>query len=303
MDDTPKGNVATENYVEKVIRPVEQELSEHVESHSIHVTSAKKEEWDAKYKKPVGGIPMADLAPNKFPPESHTHTLNNVTGLQEELEDIRETITDLDDVKHGDFEDIEEKQNMTLKEVGEMINIIIRKLKGTVVAAAALIASFAYADLGPDTDFGDISPTAKVGVVVSSAGAIMSEADPTVADWAKKPNPAPATDLTPAIEYTTAVSNRMESTKQATITDLNTIRSGAALGATAVQPAAISDMETRTHAGDTYQPKGNYLTAETDPTVAAKIDNTVTTAFIRERLGVYLYVGEDGGIYVHTGEE
>lgn len=38
---------------------------------------------------------------------------------------------------------------------------------------------------------------------------------------------------------------------------------------TAVQPSAISDMETKTHASDTYQPKGNYLTRETDPTVPA----------------------------------
>lgn len=55
--------------------------------------------------------------------------------------------------------------------------------------------------------------------------------------------------------------------KQSTISDLASIRSGAALGATAVQPAAIADMETQTHAAATYQPKGSYLTAETDPTV------------------------------------
>lgn len=36
---------------------------------------------------------------------------------------------------------------------------------------------------------------------------------------------------------------------------------------TAVQPTAISDMETQTHAAATYQPKGSYLTSETDPTV------------------------------------
>ena len=33
------------------------------------------------------------------------------------------------------------------------------------------------------------------------------------------------------------------------------------------------------------------------------VSNIVTTAFVRERLGVYLYVGEDGGIYVHTNED
>lgn len=49
--------------------------------------------------------------------------------------------------------------------------------------------------------------------------------------------------------------------KQNTISDLSTIRSGASAGATAVQPSAISDMETKTHASATYQPKGNYLTS------------------------------------------
>lgn len=33
------------------------------------------------------------------------------------------------------------------------------------------------------------------------------------------------------------------------------------------------------------------------------VSNIVTTALVRERLGVYLYVGEDGGIYVHTNED
>lgn len=44
-------------------------------------------------------------------------------------------------------------------------------------------------------------------------------------------------------------------TKQDTISDLATIRSGAAAGATAVQPSAIADMETQTHASATYATK------------------------------------------------
>ena len=70
------------------------------------------------------------------------------------------------------------------------------------------------------------------------------------------------------------------STYQPTIGDLDTIRSGAAAGFTAVQPAAISDMETRTHAAATYQPQGNYLIAESDPTVDGKINthNSSTSA-------------------------
>lgn len=43
---------------------------------------------------------------------------------------------------------------------------------------------------------------------------LTAESDPTVADWAKKPNPAPVTDLSPAFAYTTAVSNRLEGSKR-----------------------------------------------------------------------------------------
>lgn len=38
-------------------------------------------------------------------------------------------------------------------------------------------------------------------------GFFPEETDPTVADWAKKPNPAPVTDLTPAINYTDSATN------------------------------------------------------------------------------------------------
>ena len=51
---------------------------------------------------------------------------------------------------------------------------------------------------------------------------------------------------------------------QKKIADLSTIRSGAAAGATAVQPDAIADMETQTHAAATYQPIGTYLTSHQD---------------------------------------
>jgi hypothetical protein len=40
-----------------------------------------------------------------------------------------------------------------------------------------------------------------------------------------------------------------------------------------------------------------------DADIPPAVSNIVTTALVRERLGVYLYVGEDGGIYVHTNED
>lgn len=65
--------------------------------------------------------------------------------------------------------------------------------------------------------------------------ALQEESDPFVADWARKPNPAPVTDLSPAFAYTTAVSNKLEAGKQDVIPDLEAIRTGAERGMTAVQ--------------------------------------------------------------------
>lgn len=50
------------------------------------------------------------------------------------------------------------------------------------------------------------------------------------------------------------------STKQDTISDIDTIRTNASKGATAVQPAAISDMETKTNAAATYATKSEVTT-------------------------------------------
>lgn len=65
--------------------------------------------------------------------------------------------------------------------------------------------------------------------------------------------------------------------KQDVISDLATIRSGASKGATAVQPSAISDMETKTHAVATYQPKGNYLTEHQDISGKADFESPTLT--------------------------
>ena len=78
------------------------------------------------------------------------------------------------DMKHIEFADLEEKEGMTLNEVGIMVNTLIRKLKGTVSAFASILAFGAFADgaITPQTDFGDISPTAKLKAVVEASGAI-----------------------------------------------------------------------------------------------------------------------------------
>ena len=61
--------------------------------------------------------------------------------------------------------------------------------------------------------------------------------------------------------------------------------------------------EIPTKVGDLTNDAG-YITGytEADPHAAGMASNVVTQAYIREKLGVYLYVGQDGGIYVHTEE-
>lgn len=85
-------------------------------------------------------------------------------------------------------------------------------------------------------------------------------------------------------------------TKQDNISDLETIRSGAALGATAVQPAAITDMETKTNAAATYQPIGDYATKAELPTKVSELENDVPYVVDTKSLpenGLYIYDTDD----------
>ena len=68
--------------------------------------------------------------------------------------------------------------------------------------------------------------------------------------------------------------------------------------------ALTSDIPTVPTNVSAFTNDAGYLTSytESDPEAASIASNVVTQAFIQERLGVYLYIGQDGGIYVHTGE-
>ena len=73
-------------------------------------------------------------------------------------------------------------------------------------------------------------------------------------------------------------------------TDYATAAQGAKAD-TAVQPAAISDMETKTHAADTYQPKGNYQAAgnyqlEEDSKVASNGNYILAGHEVAKNLGL-----------------
>lgn len=70
-------------------------------------------------------------------------------------------------------------------------------------------------------------------------------------------------DSTSTHKFVTASDKTTWDGKQDAISDLSTIRSGAAAGATAVQPADISDMETQTHASSTYATISSLATVAT----------------------------------------
>ena len=125
------------------------------------------------------------------------------------------------DMKHSEFADLDEKEGMTLNEVGIMVNTLIRKLKGTIAAFASLLAFGAFADgaITPQTDFGDISPTAKISTVISDAGAVMIETDPTVPAWAKQANP-PQTMTTNAVDR---IANAAVETNALTVATTNRV--------------------------------------------------------------------------------
>lgn len=79
-------------------------------------------------------------------------------------------------------------------------------------------------------------------------------------------------DSTTVNKFVTSAEKTTWNGKQDAISDLETIRAGASKGATAVQPSAIADMETKTNAAATYQPKGDYATNATTDTLRNDID-------------------------------
>lgn len=88
------------------------------------------------------------------------------------------------------------------------------------------------------------------------------------------------TNLKTSVNSQATLISDLQDSKQDKITDLDTIRSGAAAGATAVQPAAIADMETKTNAAETYQPKGDYATSTE---LATKADTTTVNTELAKK--------------------
>ena len=146
---------------------------------------------------------------------------NNAARCYPGASDASFVVHGIGDMKHSEFADLEEKEGMTLNEVGSMVNTLIRKLKGTISAFAALLAFGAFADgaITPQTDFGDISPTAKISTVISDAGAVMTETDPTVPAWAKEETP-PQTMTTNTVDR---IANAAVETNALTVATTNRV--------------------------------------------------------------------------------
>lgn len=75
------------------------------------------------------------------------------------------------DMKHSEFSDLEAPDNMTQKESNQLLKTIVSKLKGPAVLLLSACCLSSLAAITPDTDFGDVSPTNKLGEVVTAAGA------------------------------------------------------------------------------------------------------------------------------------
>ena len=77
----------------------------------------------------------------------------------------------------------------------------------------------------------------------------------------------------------TYVDNHHDSTKQDVISDLSTIRNGAALGATAVQPSDIADMEVDTNKVTAWSATTTDTNYPSEKLVKDSIDEKTTTIF------------------------
>lgn len=62
-------------------------------------------------------------------------------------------------------------------------------MKTKMISMIAALAAFAAFGVTPNTEFQDIPGIYKLGEVLSAGGAVTSETDPTVPEWAKQPNP------------------------------------------------------------------------------------------------------------------
>lgn len=92
------------------------------------------------------------------------------------------------------------------------------------------------------------------------------------------------TNLKTSVNTQATLISNLQDGKQDKIDDLDTIVAGAAAGATAVQPEAIADMETKTHASATYQPKGDYATkTELATDLATKADTTTVNTELAKK--------------------
>lgn len=99
-----------------------------------------------------------------------------------------------------------------------------------------------------------------------------------VADWALKPHPAPVTDLTPAIQYTTAVSNKLEGMITADSSRIDTVEGRTNAWNTAVDDVGVIKKDYTTHTAATNAANAAITNAVEDGYVAQP---SVTNGLLR----------------------
>ena len=131
-------------------------------------------------------------------------------------------------------------------------------------------------------------------VIAATNGVLRTESDPTVPAWAKAPTKPTYTASEVGAYSTSAVDNILQG-----YLPLDYFQDGQTI------PMYWGDGTKLCDFGANWL--GNLANTVSekpdDADIPPAVSNIVTTALVRERLGVYLYVGADGGIYVHTNED
>ena len=157
-----------------------------------------------------------------------------------------------------------------------------------------------------ETDYNNLVGKPKVNSVILEGNKTSAQLGLASAEQGAKADSAvqPA-DL--SVYRTSAAQDVIDNSKQDTISDLETIRSGAALGTTAVQPAAIANMLETTDVTSSYSPTG------TDPVngtaIASALESIATVPLFYYTFADHLFSDtswlradtfswQDGAVYV-----
>ena len=212
-----RADIASTTYVNAQLQPV----TAHIADDDIHVTAAQKTAWSGK--QDAIGYTTENVA-NKLTAASYTSN-----------------------------DDESETKYPTIKLTNKLVNDAVEDVTETITGIDQAVTGLGTGKQNKLTSTGNSANVVSDGdgnvvTEISAAnGVVTVTKGTTLGDLATKSSVAES-------DLASALATKING-KQDAIDDLSTIRSGAAAGATAVQPAAISDMETQTHASSTYQAK------------------------------------------------